>query len=69
MAKYLYNEEAVANLRISDTSVLDRLVDFESARAAHLKKEHGKKDKRMTIGEAVDAFVKDGDIINFRFAV
>ena len=63
MAKYLYNEEAVANLRISDTSVLDRLVDFESARAAHLKKEHAKKDKRMTIGEAVDAFVKDGDVI------
>ena len=63
MAKYLYNEEAVANLRLSDTSVLDRLVDFESARAAHLKKEHAKKDKRMTIGEAVDTYVKDGDII------
>ncbi len=29
MAKYLYNEEAVANLRISDTSVLDRLDDIE----------------------------------------
>ena len=40
MAKYLYNEEAVANLKLGDTSVLDRLVDFESARAAHLKKEH-----------------------------
>ncbi|HOX14586.1 MAG TPA: CoA-transferase [Smithellaceae bacterium] len=63
MAKYLYNEEAVANLKLSDTSVLDRLVDFESARAAHLKKEHGKKDKRMTMGEAVATFVQDGDII------
>ena len=63
MTKYLYNEEAVANLRLNDTSILDPLVDFESARAAHLKKEHGKKDKRMTIGEAVDTYVKDGDII------
>lgn len=63
MAKYLYNEEAVKNLRISDTSILDRLVDFESAREAHLKKERAKKDKRMTIGEAVATFVQDGDIL------
>ena len=40
MAKYLYNQEAVENLRLSDTSILDRLVDFESAREAHLKKDH-----------------------------
>ena len=63
MAKYLYNEEAVKNLRISDTSILDRLVDFESAREAHLKKERAKKDKRMTICEAVATFVQDGDIL------
>ena len=63
MAKYLYNEEAVKNLRISDTSILDRLVDFESAREAHLKKERAKKDKRMTMGEAVATFVQDGDIL------
>jgi len=63
VAKYLYNEEAVKNLRISDTSILDRLVDFESAREAHLKKERAKKDKRMTIGEAVATFVQDGDIL------
>jgi glutaconate CoA-transferase subunit A len=63
MAKYLYNQEAVENLRLSDTSILDRLVDFESAREAHLKKEHAKKDKRMTIGEAVATYVQDGDIL------
>jgi len=63
MAKYLYNQEAVDNLKLSDTSVLDRLVDYESAREAHSKKEHAKKDKRMTIGEAVATFVQDGDII------
>jgi len=63
MAKYLFNQEAVANLKLSDTSVLDRLVDFESAREAHLKKERAKKDKRMSIGEAVSTFVKDGDVI------
>ena len=63
MAKFEYNEEAVKNLKISDTSVLDRLIDFESAREAHSKKEHAKKDKRMTIGEAVATFVQDGDII------
>ena len=63
MAKYLYNQEAVTNLRLDDTSILDRLIDFESAREAHLKKEHAKKDKRMTIGEAVATYVQDGDIL------
>jgi hypothetical protein len=32
MARFQYNPEAVENLRLSDTSLLDRLVDFESAR-------------------------------------
>lgn len=63
MAKYLYNQEAIDNLKLNDTSVLDRLVDFESAREAHLKKERAKKDKRMTISEAVATFVQDGDIM------
>lgn len=63
MAKYLYNQEAVENLRLSDTSILDRLVDFESAREAHLKKDHAKKDKRMSLKEAISTFVQDGDIM------
>jgi len=63
MAKYVYNQEAVENLKLSDTAILDRLIDFESARAAHLHKEHGKKDKRMSIKEAIATFVQDGDII------
>ena len=53
MAKYLYNQEAIANLKLSDISVLDSLVDFESARAAHLKKDHAKRDKRMSLAEAI----------------
>src|SRR5512137_587304 len=63
MAKYVYNQEAVENLRLSDTTVLDRLIDFESARAAHLRKEHAKKDKRMSLSDAVATFVQDGDIM------
>jgi acyl CoA:acetate/3-ketoacid CoA transferase alpha subunit len=63
MAKYLYNQEAVENLKLPDTSILDRLVDFESARAAHLQKERAKKDKRMPLAEAIAKFVKDDDII------
>ncbi len=63
MAKYQYNQEAVQNLRITDTSILDRLVDFESARQVHLKKEHAKKDKRMSLKEAIATFVEDGDVM------
>lgn len=63
MSKYVYNQEAVENLRLSDTSILDRLIDFESARAAHLKKDHAKKDKRMSLTEAISTFIQDGDII------
>ena len=59
---YNYNREALANLRIDDTSVLDRLVDFASARKAHLEKDHSKRDKRMTLTEAIKQFVQDGDI-------
>ena len=62
MAAFAYNQEALVNLKIEDTSVLDRLVDFSSARAAHLKKDHSQRDKRMTLSEAVAEFVQDGDI-------
>jgi len=58
MSKYVYNQEAVENLRLSDTSILDRLIDFESARAAHLKKDHAKKDKRMSLTEAISTFIR-----------
>ena len=63
MSSFQYNEEAVKNLQIEDTSILDPLVDFESARAAHMKKEHAKVDKRMSLTEAITTFVKDGDIM------
>jgi len=38
MAKFVYNQEAVDNLHLSDTSILDRLIDFESARRRIRKK-------------------------------
>ncbi|SHH29324.1 glutaconate CoA-transferase subunit A [Thermosyntropha lipolytica DSM 11003] len=61
-SKFEYNQEALKNLQIEDPSILDRLIDGESARQAHLKKERGKVDKRMSLKEAVQEFVKDGDI-------
>ncbi|HNQ85489.1 MAG TPA: CoA-transferase [Deltaproteobacteria bacterium] len=61
MSTYQYNQEALKNLQIEDTSVLDRLVDSESAREAHLKKDHAKVDKRMTLTEAIANYVADGD--------
>ncbi len=39
-----------------------RLVDFEEAREHHLRKDRTKKDKRLSLQEAVDRFVEDGDI-------
>ena len=62
MGVYDYNKEAVANLKISDTSILDPLVDFQSARKAHLSKDHSQKDKRISLKEAVSEYVKDGDV-------
>ncbi len=62
MNKFNYNEVALKNLQIQDTSVLDRLVDYESAREAHVKKDHSQRDKRMSLKEAVTEFVSDGDI-------
>ena len=32
MGTFNYNEEALKNLEIEDTSILDSLVDFEAAR-------------------------------------
>jgi len=40
-----------------------RLVDFEGARRHHLEKDRTKKDKRMPLAEALDRYVKDGDIL------
>lgn len=62
MAIYDYNKEALKNLKIVDTTILDRLVDFTSARQAHLNKDHSKHDKRMSLSEAIAEYVKDGDI-------
>ncbi|HPC48472.1 MAG TPA: CoA-transferase, partial [Deltaproteobacteria bacterium] len=63
MGTFQYNQEAVQNLRITDTSILDRLVDFETAREVHLRKEHAKKDKRMSLKEAIATYVQDGDVM------
>jgi glutaconate CoA-transferase subunit A len=62
MSRFNYNQEAVQNLKIEDTSILDRLVDFESVRRDHLNKDHSRRDKRIGLGEAIAEFVKDGDI-------
>ena len=63
MGNFEFNKEALKNLKIEDTSTLERLVDFESARKAHLKKDRYKHDKRMSLKEAVAEFVADGDIM------
>lgn len=63
MKKFSYNQEALDNLGIKDTSILDPLVDFESARRAHQKKDHSRHDKRMSIKEAVAEFVAPNDIM------
>ncbi|MGE5455401.1 MAG: CoA transferase subunit A [Methylocystaceae bacterium] len=62
-SKYQYNDEAVNNLRIEDTSILDRLIDHDSAREAHLKKRHDKFDKRLSLQDAIARYVNDGDIV------
>lgn len=63
MGVFDYSREALENLRIDDSSILDSLVDFEEARTAHLNKERAKKDKRISLAEAVAEFVKDGDVV------
>jgi len=65
MGKFSYNKEVLANLRIDekDTSLLDRLIDYDSAREAHSKKNHAAVDKRISLQEAIAEYVKDGDIM------
>ncbi|MGE5392059.1 MAG: CoA transferase subunit A [Deltaproteobacteria bacterium] len=41
----------------------NRLVDFKGAREFHLNKDRAKKDKRMSLSEAVGQYVQDGDIL------
>jgi glutaconate CoA-transferase, subunit A len=60
--QFEYNQEALKNLKIEDTSILDRLVDYRSAREAHQKKNHSQKDKRISLQEAVSEYVNDGDV-------
>ncbi len=65
MGKFNYNKEVLANLRLEDkdTHLLDRLLDYESARDAHAKKSHAAIDKRISLKEAITEYVKDGDIL------
>jgi len=63
MSTFSYNQEGLNNLHIEDTTLLDRVVDFESAREAHLRKPKGKIDKRISLNEAVAEYVSDGDIL------
>lgn len=65
MGKFNYNKEVLANLRIDekDTSLLDRLIDYDSAVLAHEKKSHAAVDKRLSLKEAISEYVKDGDIL------
>lgn len=63
MAAFDFSKEALANLKIEDTSVLERLIDFDTARKVHLAKERAKKDKRISLKEAVAEYVQDGDVV------
>ncbi|MGE5421890.1 MAG: CoA transferase subunit A [Ignavibacteriales bacterium] len=61
-AEFKYNQEAVDNLRIEDTSILDRLIDHQGFRDNSLKKNRRKEDKRMSLHDAIAKYVEDGDI-------
>lgn len=63
--QFEYNQEAVRNLKIEDTSILDRLVDYRQAREHRQKKDHSQRDKRMSLSEAVAEFVDDGDVLAY----
>lgn len=62
MSKFQYNEKAIENLRLKDTSILDRLIDHRSFRENSLKKSRKKEDKRMSMADAIAKYVEDGDI-------
>ncbi len=64
MSTFKYNQEALKNLNIEESALLNRLVDFESARESHLKKVRGKVDKRISLKEAVAEYVSDGDVLS-----
>jgi glutaconate CoA-transferase, subunit A len=64
MSSFDYNREALKNLNITETSLLDPLVDFDSARSAHMKKDRAHRDKRVSLAEAVKEFVRDGDVLS-----
>jgi len=61
-SKFQYNEKALENLRIKDTSILDHLIDHHSFRENSLKKGRKKVDKRMSMADAISKYVDDGDI-------
>ena len=65
MGKFTYNKEVLANLRIDEkeTYLLDRLLDYDTAKAAHEKKSHAAVDKRISIKEAIAEYVTPGDIL------
>ncbi len=65
MAEYDYSKDSLKNLKLKgkEIKLLDTLVDFESARRSHLNKEHSQKDKRISLKEAVNEYVKDGDVL------
>ncbi|MGE5418288.1 MAG: CoA transferase subunit A [Acidobacteriota bacterium] len=62
MSKFVYNQEAIDNLRIEDTSILDRMIDHRGFREHALTKSRRKEDKRMTLKDAIAKYVEDGDI-------
>lgn len=41
---------------------LQRLIDFKGAREYHLSKDRTKRDKRLSLSEAIAEYVQDGDI-------
>jgi hypothetical protein len=45
-------------------SAKHRLVDFDSWRQAYLNKSRNRIDKRMSLKEAVQQYVSDGDIVS-----
>ncbi len=49
--------------RYATEEQMNRLVDYRGAREFHLQKDRSKKDKRMSLNEAIAKYVQDGDIL------
>lgn len=49
--------------RYATDEQMKRLVDYNGAREFHLQKDRSKKDKRMSLSEAIATYVDDGDIL------